>query len=142
MLNIQNIITRIPGQVDRQQPVYFVDALGRNMSFDLEFIMSADVCASNLHLLAELNASQALKSVLYCNFKNVGSGATKIERGEFAIQDSATQKDIDLSSTWETCFYPRQHVAMSMVFNSPNPNRDCPKCIAENAAQDDEDIEW
>jgi hypothetical protein len=48
VLNIQNIITRIPGQVNRQQPVYFVDAMGRNMSFDLEFIMSADVCTQSL----------------------------------------------------------------------------------------------
>lgn len=29
VLNIQSIITRIPGQIERQQPVYLVDALGR-----------------------------------------------------------------------------------------------------------------
>lgn len=85
---------------------------------------------------------EALKSVLYYNFKNIGRGATKIENGEFAIQDSATQMDVDLSSAWETCFYPRQHVAMSMVFNSQTPNRHCPKCFANNVVQDDEDIEW
>ncbi len=140
VLNLQNIITRIPGQVDRHQPVYFVDALGRNMSFDLEFIMSADVRGPS-PFLDQANDFKALKSVLYCNFKNVGSGATKIEKGEFAIQDSATLKDVDLSSPWETCFHPRQHVAMSMVFNSPKPIMHCPSCFANNAAQDDADIE-
>lgn len=55
VLNIQNIITKIPGQVDRQQPVYFVDALSRNMSFDLEFIMSADVRFPTLPLGARAN---------------------------------------------------------------------------------------
>jgi len=125
VLNIQNIITSIPGVVDRHQYVYFVDALGRNMSFDLEFIMSAE----------------ALKSVLHCNFKDIGSGAAKIEKGEFAIQDTATKKDVDLSSPWETCFYPRQLVVMSMVFNSQSPIMNCPKCFADNTAEDDEDIE-
>ena len=43
VLNIQNIITRVPGQIDRQQPVYFVDALGRQTPFFLEFITSAEV---------------------------------------------------------------------------------------------------
>ena len=44
VLNIQNIITRIPGQIERQQPVYFIDALGRHTPFYLEFITSAEVC--------------------------------------------------------------------------------------------------
>jgi hypothetical protein len=43
VLNIQEIISRIPGQVDRQQPVYLIDALGRHSPFHLEFIRSADV---------------------------------------------------------------------------------------------------
>jgi hypothetical protein len=43
VLNLQNIIKRIPGQVERQQPVYFVDALGRHMPFHLEFVLSAEV---------------------------------------------------------------------------------------------------
>lgn len=85
---------------------------------------------------------KALKSGLYCNFKNVGSGASKIERREFAIEDAATLKDVDLSSPWETCFYPRQRVAMSMVLNSQKSITHCPKCFADNAAQEDADIEW
>jgi hypothetical protein len=44
VLDIQNIITRIPGQIERQQPVYFVDALGRHTPFHLEFITCPEVC--------------------------------------------------------------------------------------------------
>jgi hypothetical protein len=39
----QSIITRIPNQIDRQQPVYMVDALGRVAPFYLEFIRSSEV---------------------------------------------------------------------------------------------------
>jgi hypothetical protein len=42
--------------------------------------------------------------VLRANFKNVGPGAKKIEKGEFAVQDAATKKDINLKSAWVTCF--------------------------------------
>jgi hypothetical protein len=42
VLDIQSVITQIPGQVERQQPVYFIDALGRHTPFNLEFIMSAE----------------------------------------------------------------------------------------------------
>lgn len=37
------MITRIPGQVDRQQPVYMIDALGKASPFHLEFVRSAEV---------------------------------------------------------------------------------------------------
>jgi hypothetical protein len=42
VLNLQNVITRIPGQLERQQPVYVVDAIGRHMPFLLEFVLSAE----------------------------------------------------------------------------------------------------
>lgn len=42
VLDIQRFITRIPGQIDRQQPVYFIDALGKSCSFDLEFVRSSE----------------------------------------------------------------------------------------------------
>jgi hypothetical protein len=41
--SIQNIITQIPGQVDYQQPVYMIDALGRSAPFYFEFIRSKEV---------------------------------------------------------------------------------------------------
>jgi len=36
-------MTRIPSQVERQQPVYMIDALGRHAPFYLEFIRSKEV---------------------------------------------------------------------------------------------------
>jgi hypothetical protein len=75
----------------------------------------------------------------------VGSGAKKIKNGEFAIQDAATKRDIDLKSVWETCFIPGQHVIMNMVFNSAkSSNMCCPKCNDNNGdnVTQDEDIEW
>jgi hypothetical protein len=86
-----------------------------------------------------------LAAVLRSNFRNVGCGAKKIERGEFAIQDSATKLDVDLTLPWEVCFSPGQHVVMSMVFNSAKAsNMSCQKChdkSGDNATQG-EDIEW
>ena len=113
VLDIQNFITRIPGQVERQQPVYLIDAVGRHQPFHLEFILSAS----------------AFKAVLKSNFENIGSGAQKIDRGEFAIQDSVKKRDIDLSSTWASCFRPGQRVDMSMIFTSWKTNPGCcPSC--------------
>jgi hypothetical protein len=86
-----------------------------------------------------------LTAVLRNNFKAIGSGAAKIENGEFAIQDSATKKDIDLETAWEACFSPGQRVAMSMVFTSiKKTDMNCPKCQEENGEGlgDDEDVEW
>ena len=115
------------------------------MPFHLEFILSAEVgCAK--HMLNQTDSRlQALTSVLRSNFKNVGRGAKKIEKGEFVIQDAATNRDVDLASPWETCFTPGQHALMSMVFNSAKAsNTCCPKCRdsnGDNVAQN-EDIEW
>jgi hypothetical protein len=56
-----------------------------------------------------------------------------------------TKMDVDLTSNWETCFYPRQHVAMSMVFNLSSNITGiayCPKCFTDSAAPANEDIEW
>lgn len=127
VLDIQSIITRIPGQVERQQPVYFVDALGRHAPFHLEFVLSAE----------------ALTHVLRSNFKNIGSGSQKIERGEFAIQDTCLKRDIDLTGPWEGCFRPGQRVDMSMVFTSKKPSQSCPACRCENSDQfkENQDVE-
>lgn len=43
VLNIQTLITRLPAQVERQQPVFLIDALGRHTPFHLEFITCAEV---------------------------------------------------------------------------------------------------
>jgi hypothetical protein len=128
VLNIQSIITRLPGQVDRQQPVYLVDALGRHTPFHLEFVLPAD----------------ALVYVLKSNIKDIGIGAQKIDRGEFAIQDSVRKRDIDLSRPWGACFRPGQRVDMSMIFTTRESHtQTCPAChhIDREEIAEDQDIE-
>ncbi|CZR53653.1 uncharacterized protein PAC_03533 [Phialocephala subalpina] len=113
VLDIQSIITRIPGQVERQQPVYFIDALGRHAPFHLEFVLSVE----------------ALTHVLRSNFRSIGSGSQKIDRGD---------------GPWEGCFRPGQRVDMSMVFTSKKkPSQSCPACRRENSGRfkEDQDIE-
>lgn len=83
--------------------------------------------------------------MLQSNFKNIGSGARRIKRGEFAIQDSITKRDVDFSLPWESCFCPGQRVDMSMVFNSTEAsNRGCPKCHEDNDNDftEGQDVEW
>lgn len=67
--------------------------------------------------------------MLKANFERIGPGARKIERGEFAIEDFATRRDINLSSSWESCFRPGQRVGMSMIFNAAKSIKQCcPGC--------------
>jgi hypothetical protein len=94
VLDIQSIITNIPGQIKRQQPVYFIDALGRHTPFHWEFVLSAE----------------ALTNVLRLNFKGIGSGSQKIHRGEFTIQDISLKRDVDINGPWDRCFRPGQRV--------------------------------
>ena len=127
VLNIQNLLTTIPGQVERQQPVYLIDAIGRYTPFHLEFIRS----------------SEALINVLSINFRSLGSASKKIQNGDFAIQDSHTAKDINLEDSWESCFAPGQKVEMSMIFDrSKACTASCPKCRYECTANENEDIKW
>jgi hypothetical protein len=68
------------------------------MPFHLEFILSAEASSIVSIPAQPAHNLQALTSVLQANFKNVGSGAKKVRKGEFAIQDAATKMDINLNS--------------------------------------------
>lgn len=46
VMQIQRFITTIPAQVERQEPVYLLDALGRTSLFHLEFVRSPEVSSS------------------------------------------------------------------------------------------------
>ncbi|TVY38351.1 hypothetical protein LSUB1_G002624 [Lachnellula subtilissima] len=135
VLEIQHLLSRIPGQVERQQPVYLLDAIGRPTPFHLEFIRSAE----------------ALVAVLKINFQKYGRGAEKIERGEFAIQDSATTRDINLEADWEISFFPGQRVDMSMIVTrygystGSDDKGNCPFCEHASSLLGEHktlDIEW
>ncbi|KAI4131239.1 MAG: hypothetical protein LQ338_001332 [Usnochroma carphineum] len=127
LLDIQNILKTVPGQIERQQPVVLNDALGRYAPFHLEFIRSPE----------------ALISVLSINFRRIGSASEKIQKNEFTIHDSRSKKDIDLTRPLEECFRPGQHVEMSMVFDRFEAStRYCPGCRHQFRVNAGEDIEW
>jgi hypothetical protein len=149
VLQIQKFITTIPGQIERQEPVYLLDALGKTSPFHLEFVRSSEV-SSHIRPFSSLYLScKALVAILKVNFKKHGNGAEKIERGEFAIEDAATRRDVNLEDDWETCFSPGQRVNMSMIFRRDCPNYakrriSCPNCHYDPVArmETDSDITW
>ena len=123
---IQDIITRIPGQIDRQQPVFLIDALGRTSPFHLEFVRSPE----------------ALIAVLAANFEKYGA-ASKIQNREFAIEDSLTKQDVNFESDWDLCFFPGQRVEMSMIFEQQTtPKTTCPRCKIACEGDSGKEIEW
>ena len=126
VLNLQNIIVRLPGQIDRQQPVYLTDAVGRTSPFHLEFIQSAE----------------ALISVLTVTFKDYGV-EEKIRKGEFFLEDAVTKQDIDLQANWNHCFTPGQHVEMGMIFQRYyTSNSKCPHCHFDYNADIGQSFKW
>ena len=127
VLDIQKSIHRISTQVEFQQPVILIDSMGRRTPFHLEFI----------------TCLEALIEVLSARFKQLGPATKKIRNCEFAIQDSRTQRDIDLNRPWDECFVPGQQTEMSMIFERYNPCKKlCPKCRQTCTVDIGEDLEW
>ena len=126
VLAIHDKLMKIPGQVERQQPVYLIDAFGRSSPFHLEFIRSPE----------------ALLAVLAVDFEKFGAGAMIRDR-EFVLEDSLSKQDIDLDSDWDLCFFPGQQVEMSMILqHSSTTDALCPRC--ENPCDGDgrKETEW
>ncbi|KAL8886043.1 MAG: hypothetical protein Q9215_006198 [Flavoplaca cf. flavocitrina] len=125
MLDLQRLfMTVIPAQVQRQQPVYLIDALGRYTPFFLETIRSP----------------AALISVLSDNSSCFGSASRKILKEEFTIQDTRTKKDINLVYPLDDCFVPGQQVEMCMLFEgSTFDNTLCPRCWFNSTKLDNND---
>lgn len=121
-------ILKIPGQIQRQQPICLVDPLNRESPFHLEFVRSAE----------------ALLAVVKSNLKSSGCGPAMIDRGEFAIEESGTQNPIDLTGPWEDCFYPGQRVFMSMIFKlqQRHTSTACPRCYTEHQESARKEITW
>lgn len=128
IFDVHQFILRVPSQVNRQQPVYMIDAFGKESPFHVEFVRSAE----------------ALIAILKVNFKSTRSGLRMIEHGEFVIEDDATKRDIDLASDWETCFFPGQRVSMSMVFTRSTelPTPTCPGCGSESKSASGQEVLW
>lgn len=83
--------------------------------------------------------------VMKYTLKNLGKEVVgKIDKGMFVIQDSATKRDIDLEASWDTCFYPGQHVEMSIIFidRGRHSHALCPMCEKECTYSVNIDCKW
>jgi hypothetical protein len=115
--DIQLLVLRIPRQIQRLQPVYMTDPFNKESPFHLEFIRSPE----------------ALLAVLKLNLKETGCGPAIIDQGDFVIEELGTQTQIDINSSWDSCIYPGQKVAMSMVFQQLEiPETACPRYRQEH----------
>ena len=80
--------------------------------------------------------------MLAVNFRKVGQAEKRIRKGQFAIQDSSTSRDINLQDDWETCFLPGQRVDMSIILLRHSEASVCPKCHATCEGNSEDDCEW
>lgn len=117
MLQLQ---AKVPPQVMLQQPVIFLDPFGKTAPFHLEFI----------------DSSECFMAVLKARFSNAGvtsAGLSKLDNGDFLIQDSRRRRPIDLKRNWASVFRPGQNVDMSMIFHRfACPPSTCPICLETN----------
>jgi hypothetical protein len=117
--------TALPLQVQRQQPVYFLDACGFHAPFHLEFI----------------NSWEAFVAVLGIRFKH--RGLRVIEKKQYVLEDANQQRVIDMARPFETCFFPGQQVNMDACFDEKTGTRtSCPVCQHIETAALDEAIDW
>jgi len=116
------------------EPMFYLeDALGRVFPITLQFITCWD----------------ALHAVLEIHFRGM-QGMKKVLKREYALQDRATKKDINLSQKWERVFLPGKWVNMSMIFdelasaeqdNSTSTDT-CPGCQAQSNQPPGLEIIW
>ena len=119
----------IPPQVLLQRPVILLDAFGKIAPFHLEFIDSLE----------------SFSAVFKIRFRQAGvkqAGLSKIDKQEFAIQDTRYKRVLDLRKPWASLFQPGQEVDMSMVFHRfACPPSTCPGCSRNNEG-DDKQTQW
>lgn len=126
-------INQLQMAVPSERMFYLEDALGRVFPVTLQFITCWD----------------ALHAVLEINFRGL-QGMKKVLKKEYALQDRATRKDIDLSQKWERVLLPGRWVNMSMIFNElagteqdgmTSPDT-CPGCQAKSNQPPGLEIIW
>lgn len=126
MLEIQ---AAVPPQILLQQPVVLLDPFGKVAPFHLDFI----------------DSSECFMAVLQARFANAGvsrGGLSKLDNGEFAIEDIQKKRSVDLTKPWGRVFRPGQQVDMRMTFHRfACPPSTCPSCLEKND-DDSEEVEW
>lgn len=115
----------VPPQVILQQPVILLDPFGKLAPFHMDFI----------------DSSECFMAVLKARFRRNGvtpAGLSKLENGDFLIQDTQRRRAIDLDKNWTAVFRPGQNVDMSMIFHRfACPPSTCPTCFEINSDEDE-----
>lgn len=112
---MQQLLCKIPPQIEHEQPVLFEDAHGRLAPFHVEFI----------------NSYTAFQAVLEARFENM-PGLRKVRNLEYSMQDMQTKQILDLSRPWEYNVRPGRKFVMSMIFELPKGViSSCPGCSTE-----------
>lgn len=117
--------TQLPAQIDRQQPVLFLDACGYLAPFHLEFITSWE----------------AFVAVLTVKFKQ--RGLRLVERKQYVLEDVRRKRLINQAHSWETCFFPGQQVNMDAWFyEKPDSGTCCPVCQHMDDVAVNKGVDW
>jgi hypothetical protein len=118
VLAIRTTLTQISRPL-AEDPIILEDALGRIAPVHLRFITSWE----------------AFDAVMELRFQGK-RGFNKVKRKQYALSDSATNQDVDLSEDWEDAFTPGQKIDMSLLFRNPLESGEadrlqtCPHCQA------------
>jgi len=73
--------------------------------------------------------------------KHPGHG--KVLKGEFAIEEDATGRELSRKSDWSLCFRPGQKVDMSMLFSELESNsNECPRCRTKSSTSLETRTQW
>ena len=115
----------LPAQINRQQPIHFIDACGFHAPFHLEFINSLD----------------AFEAVLKVRFED--KGLRKILRREYALERGGKKMVISQKMRWDRCILPGTTLYMDMLFKVPYETiNSCPTCNVETTNSTKQEIDW
>ena len=136
--------TRIPtalGRCWKRAPVTLEDALGRLVPIPLELINSYKVEAAVPAPLILLMA-KVLESILEVRVRQM-PGYYKVKKREYTFRANSLDRDVQQSSAFDSCFLPRQHINMSMVFdNKLSSITTCPGCNHLSGGSSSSEIRW
>jgi hypothetical protein len=122
---VMNMQHNLPPQINRQQPVYFIDACGQHAPFHLEFI----------------NSWEAFKAVLEVRFKY--KGPQKIRRGEYVLERASNKMALSREAPWEHSFQSGLTYTMDVMFDVPNQTTNCcPVCRLEAQESLEAEVDW
>lgn len=87
-------------------------------------------------------ALQAFIAVLKVRFGDP-IGLRKIEKGQFALEDTRLKHGLSLAKPWTALVRPGQHISMSMVFRRQQTcTGSCPSCGERNDESKDLEVDW